>query len=255
MRRILMSYNNNKGGNGFDLNKYENVKSRKVRLRNDFPDSLIMPLPVSDLTFAGNYIVMGALIWKDKKVFENLSFEILEKIGESASKATPQNIGMIMTAIAIATRADGAGFSLSIAGGKGADKSAWVENAEESAVGRALDNMGYHSGSASQEEMAKVQHIINATQERVQLENQINSQYSALMQQGHHTDYISQVISQTVRPFNQLSELSPEEMTKMLNALINIGSGQGAYQQQQQNQSPAPQAPPVPGAPAPAYQR
>lgn len=251
-----MSYNN-KGNAGFDLNKYENVKSRKTRLRNDYPDSFILPLPLSDMNYAGNYVMMGALIWKDKKVFAEISkSNVLEKITESAASANPQNAGILLAAIAIAARADGAGFSLSIAGGKGADKNAWVENAEESAVGRALDNMGYHSGSASQEEMMKVQHMIDAQQERVQLENQINAMYTTLMQAGHNTSYIQQVISQTVRPFQQLSELSPDELSKMLNALQSV-NGQSAYQtQNQQPQQPnIPQGPPmVPGAPAPAYQ-
>lgn len=248
-----MGYNNNNKNNKFDLTKYENVKSRKVRLRNDHPNAFILPMPMSDLNYSGNYVLMGALIWKDKTAFENLTPDVLEKMAEISVKATPQNGGLLLTAIAVMTKADGAGFSLSIAGGTGADKNAWVENAEESAIGRALDNMGYHSGSASQEEMAKVQHMIDATQQRVQLENQINSQYSTLIQQGHSSAYVGQVIGQTVRSFQQLSELSPDEMSKLLNALLNLG-GQSAYQQQQspQQQQNA-HIPAVPGAPAPAY--
>lgn len=146
-----MAYNNGNNNNkGFDLNKYENVKSRKTRLRNDHVDSFILPMPMSDLNYAGNYILMGALVWKDKRSFDNLTSDALEKITQAAAKATPQNAGIVLATIAIATNADGAGFSLSIAGGKGADKTAWVENAEESAVGRALDNMGYHSVQGSQ---------------------------------------------------------------------------------------------------------
>lgn len=244
--------NNNKGGyNNFDLNQYETVKSRKVRLRNDHPDSVIMPLPLSDLNYAGNYVLMGALIWKDKKNYESKSIEIIDKIGEMAAKATPQNAGVIMTSIGIISGADGVGYSLSIAGGKGADKNAWVENAEESAVGRALDNMGYHSGSASQEEIKKVEHIQEAQQTRVQLENQINAMYGTLMSQGQNPQYLSQIVSQTVKPFNQLNELSPDELQKLLNALQNI-NGQGAYQSQQQYQQTPPPPSNVPlGAPAP----
>lgn len=255
-----MAYNNNRNNNGggnygnFDLNKYETVKSRKVRLRNDHPDSFILPFPMSDLNFAGNYIIMGALIWKDKKTFTGLKAEVLTKITDVAVHANPQNVGMVLTTIALIAQADGAGFSLSMAGGKGADKNAWVENAEESAVGRALDNMGYHSGSASQEEMKKVEHMQEVQQTRVNLENQINAMYGTLMSQGHNPQYLSQVVSQAVKPFNQLGELSPDELEKLLNALQSINNSGGAYQQQQQApqqqyQQP-PQAPPL-GAPAP----
>jgi hypothetical protein len=248
-----MAYNNNKGNyNNFDLNNYENVKSRKVRLRNDHPNAYIMPITLSDVNYSGNYILMGALIWKDKKTIEERSFDLMEKMAAAAEKATPQNIGVIMASIALLSGADGVGHSLSVAGGKGADKNAWVENAEESAVGRALDNMGYHSGSASQEEMKKVQHVQDALQNRVQLENQVNSLYGQLMAQGHNPQYLSQVVSQSVRPFNQLNELSPDELEKLVNALQSVG-GQGAYQAQQQqyNNQPPSGAPnvPVPGAP------
>lgn len=250
-----MAYNNNKGGNkGFDLNKYETVKSRKVRLRNDHPDAFIMPLPMSDLNFAGNYIVMGSLIWKDKKTFAELDADVLAKLSTITAAANPQNAGLILTTIAILAKADGAGYSLSMAGGSGADKNAWVENAEESAVGRALDNMGYHSGSASQEEIQKVTHMQEVQQARVQFENQINAMYGTLMAQGHNPQYLSQVVAQTVKPFNQLGELSPDELEKLLNALHGIG-GQGAYQAQQQQPQGAPVGMPIPGAPALVHSR
>jgi hypothetical protein len=242
-----MAYNNNNGGNGsFDLNNYEKVKSRKVRLRNEHPEAFILPFPMSDLNYAGNYVMMGALIWKDKKAFSKLEPIHLDNIQKLAEKANTQNVGMVMAAIAIQSSADGAGYSLSMAGGKGADKNAWVENAEESAVGRALDNMGYHSGSASQEEILKVQHMQDAQQHRVQLENQINAQYGTLMQQGHNQQYINQVTSQTVRPFQQLNELSPDELENLLNAYLAVG-GQGAYQAQYQQ--PLAPVPMIPGAP------
>lgn len=239
-----MAYNNKKAGyNNFDLNNYETVKSRKVRLRNDFPNSVIMPVALSDLNYAGNYVLIGALIWKDKK---DIIKEEMKNITEMVSKVTPQNAGVVMSTIGILTGADGVGYSLSIAGGKGADKTAWVENAEESAVGRALDNMGYHSGSASQEEMKKVQHIQEAQQTRVQLENQINALYGQLFAQGQNPQYLSQVISQTVRQFNHLSELSPDELEKLLNALQSING------QNQQMQQPPQQNNVMPlGAPAP----
>ncbi len=233
----------------YNLNNYETVKSRKVRLRNDFPNSIIMPFPLTDLNYAGNYILIGALIWKEKKTFDDKAANLLEKISETAAKTNTQNVGMIMASLALLLGADGVGYSLSMAGGKGADRNAWVENAEESAVGRALDNMGYHSGSASQEEMKKVEQMEEAQKHRVQLENQINSMYGTLMSQGHNSQYLTQVISQTVRPFTQLNELSPDELEKLLNALQAVG-GQSAYQQQNQQRPQAVSPGFVPGAPA-----
>ncbi len=249
-----MAYNNSGGRSSFDLNKYETVKSRKVRLRNDFPDSVIMPFPLSDLNYASNYILMGALIWKKKKTFQEKEANILEKISETTAKTNTQNVGMVMASLALLLGADGVGYSLSMAGGKGADRNAWVENAEESAVGRALDNMGYHSGSASQEEMKKVEQMQAAQQTRIQLENQINSMYGTLMSQGHNPQYLTQVVNQTVRPFSQLNELSPEELEKLLGALQSINN-QSAYQQQQQQQYQQKPSGILPGAPSPAVAR
>ncbi|MBJ7935548.1 hypothetical protein [Bacillus cereus] len=222
-----MAYNNNKGGNynNFDLNNYETVKSRKTRLRNDHPDSIIYPLPLSDINYANNYVLIGALIWKDKKTFDSLQIETIEKMTQLAATTTPQNAGMVMASIGIAAKADGVGYSLSIAGGKGADKNAWVENAEESAIGRALDNMGYHSGSASQEEMKKVQHMQEVQQERVQLENQVNALYTQLMAQGHNVNYINNIVQQSVGQFTHLNNLSIDQLNTLVTSLNSISGG------------------------------
>ncbi|OXB94882.1 hypothetical protein [Parageobacillus galactosidasius] len=211
-----MAFNKNtKGYNNFDLSKYETVKERKVRLRKDYPNSVIFPIQLSDASHSSSYVLMGALIWKDKSVFEQLEPAVLEKVAELAQKATPSNVGIIMTTIGILTKADGVGHSLSIAGGYGADKNAWVENAEESAVGRALDNMGYHSGSCSREEMEKVQHVEQARNSREGLEQEINQMMISLTQAGVQPQYIYQIVSQTLRPFNTLNELAVHELEKL----------------------------------------
>src|SRR5690606_13884738 len=96
----------------------------------------------------------------------------------------------------------------------------------------------------------KVEHMQKVQQDRVQLENQINSMYSQLLAQGHNPSYLTQIVSQTVKPFGQLIELSPIELEKLLNALQTAG-GQGAYQLQQQQQQTNVNPPNfVPGAPA-----
>lgn len=205
-----------------DLSNYEKVKQRKERLRNDYPNSLIYPIELSDSSQSYNYVLMGALIWKDKKVFDELTPDIIEKVTELASKATPQNAGIIMATIGILTKADSIGHSLSIAGGYGADKNAWVENAEESAVGRALDNMGYHSGSCSRDEMEKVEYMEQAQQNRQQLEMEINNLLITLTSNGFSHQYIGQICAQTIRPFNTLNELSPNELQKVKELLQSL---------------------------------
>src|SRR5690606_3140139 len=93
----------------FDLNKYENVKSRKVRLRNDFPDAFILPFPMSDLNYSGNYVMMGALIWKDKKTFAELDAAVHERLAQVAMSTNTQNVGMVLASVAVMAKADGAG--------------------------------------------------------------------------------------------------------------------------------------------------
>ena len=238
-----MGYNDQKKNQS--LNQYETVKSRKTRLRLEYPDSVILPIPLSDLNYVTSYVLMGALIWKDRKQFESVQFENVQKLAEGV---TPQNAGLVMASIAIQTNADSSGFSLSIAGGKGADRTSWVENAEESAVGRALDNMGYHSGSASKEEMEKIQYMLDLDKQRVMLENDINSTYTELIGKGLSDQQLGQIISQAVKqPFRYLTELSIQELEKLLGDLKKAG---GPNNNHQPPQSPPNNLPPV-GSPAP----
>lgn len=214
-----MTYNNknyNNGGNaGFDLSKYETVKQRKTRLRNDHPRSVIYPMQISGVGYANNFVVHIALIWKDKADM-NMAPEVVTAIADLAKSVTSDNAGVIATSIALITKADSVGQSLSIAGGPKADKNAWVENSEESAVGRALDNLGYHSGSCSREEMEKVAHMEGVQQERVQLENEINSLLMHLSTQNKNVQQIYQLCQQSTKPFQHFHELSTEQLRKVL---------------------------------------
>ena len=110
----------------FNLDEYEPVKSRKQRFRTDNPTGVIIPAIVSDLGEATKAVVIRASIWRAR---------------DSYVAGEPP---------------DSVGYSLSLAGGIGADATSWVENCEESAIGRALDNLGYiGSLRASREEMAQ----------------------------------------------------------------------------------------------------
>lgn len=99
---------------GRGLPNYIRVKERKVRFRNDFPLGVIIPEMVSDLKDAMDYAIFRAGIWKEREDY-------------LAGK-----------------KPDSVGWSLSVARGPKADATSWVENCEESATGRALDNLGYY---------------------------------------------------------------------------------------------------------------
>ncbi len=199
----------------FDLNSYELVKDRKLKLRKDFPDSVIMPIFISDTQQSYNYALIGALIWKDKNVFDELSSDTIESMSKIIQQTNKDNIGISMTSIAILTKADSSGYSLSIAGGKGADRNAWVENAEESAIGRALDNLGYHSGAPSREEMAKVSYMESAQLNRANLESELDFLFQTMRQKMNFTQ-IKELMHQSVGPFNFYSELSLEQLNHLI---------------------------------------
>jgi Asp-tRNA(Asn)/Glu-tRNA(Gln) amidotransferase A subunit family amidase len=210
--------NNNGGGGSFDLSKYETVKQRKTRLRNDHPNSVIYPMQLSGAGYSVNFVLHMALIWKDKAEM-NMTPEVIAAIADLAKSVNSDNAGVIATSIALISKADSVGHSLSIAGGPKADKNAWVENSEESAVGRALDNLGYHSGSCSQEEIIKVQQNEQAQQVRVALENQINGTLMDMASRGINLQNVYQLCSQNTKPFTHLYELSVDELEKVMNIL------------------------------------
>lgn len=54
---------------------------------------------------------------------------------------------------------------------------------------------------------------------RKELENSINQSLLLLTQQGYNPQYIQQVCSQAIRPFNQLSELNEQELRQLKNLL------------------------------------
>ena len=61
---------------------------------------------------------------------------------------------------------DGLGTAYEAKWMTGASKTSWTENAEESAIGRCLDNIGYHGdGKCSREEVEKVQRAEAAMKE------------------------------------------------------------------------------------------
>ena len=116
------------------MDHYETVKRRKLRLREDHPNAVVIPELVSSATDAERFVIFRAKIWLEREDYKK------------------------------GTEPDSVGYSLSLAGGAGADSTSWTENCEESAIGRALDNLGYYGDKrvedpkCSKEEMKQAKH-------------------------------------------------------------------------------------------------
>lgn len=124
---------------GFDLKKYETVKERKQRFYETNKD--------------GRIVVSAEKVTENEAVFFVQIFKNRDDQKENLAWAT--------------------GYAQEFKGiGSMANKNAWCENCEESAVGRALDNAGYanHNGP-SLEEMQKVERAEREAEERAALDN------------------------------------------------------------------------------------
>lgn len=111
----------------FNLNDYDDVKSRLVKLYSDHPDARVITENLTTLQDRQvSTWVMKASIYFD-----------WEELHRGTPKAT--------------------GHAFEVDGGSGANQTSALENAETSAIGRALANAGYSGDKrASREEMNKV---------------------------------------------------------------------------------------------------
>jgi hypothetical protein len=128
----------------FDPNKYENVKHRKLRFYKDYPDGRIIVEMINPDTVE-SYALFKATVYKN--------VEDLEK--------------MLPFATGYAFEIRDTDLSISREGKKfqSVNFTSWTENAEESAVGRALDNAGYASnGNCSKEEIEKADRMASSMQ-------------------------------------------------------------------------------------------
>ena len=127
----------------FNLNEYEPVKARKQRFYGDHPNGRIVVSLVNSEESIQNMALFKAYIY--------LTAEDQEK---GLPRATGYALELRDTELK-ATR-DGRTY-------ESVNFTSWTENAEESAVGRALDNAGYASNmKASREEMEKVERMSKA---------------------------------------------------------------------------------------------
>jgi hypothetical protein len=120
---------------GFDLSNYETVKERKKRFYGDYPDGRIIVRNLSDKI--QDYALIEATIFKS---------------ADEQERDLPYSTG---NALEIRDKEK----SISQYGKEyeSVNYTSWLENCEESAIGRALDNAGYAGNDkCSREEIEKV---------------------------------------------------------------------------------------------------
>ena len=123
-----------------NLNNYETVKMRKKRFYADYPDGrIIVEIQNTDVL---EHALFKATIYKN---------------GEDQKEGRPFSTGYAHEIRDKELKVSGQGKSY-----ESVNFTSWVENCEESAIGRGLDNAGYAGNDkCSQEEMKKVQNKLD----------------------------------------------------------------------------------------------
>jgi hypothetical protein len=118
----------------FNLDEYETVKERKKRFRESHPDGRIS-VKLLNLDSAMEYALFEARVYKD---VEDQKVDLPLGVGNALEVRDKE-------------------LSISNQGREyeSVNYASWTENAEESAVGRALDNAGYANEKPSRNEMEK----------------------------------------------------------------------------------------------------
>lgn len=121
----------------FNLDDYETVKERKAKFYKDWPTGSIVVKLVNPESLK-THAVFKASVFQSK---------------DDQSNNCPTGVGYALEVRETELKTSNAGEKY-----ESVNFTSWTENAEESAVGRALDNAGYSGNKKpSREEMAKVQ--------------------------------------------------------------------------------------------------
>jgi len=119
-----------------NLENYETVKSRKQRFYKDWPEGRIV------VSLENPHEVMEQAVMKATVYLTR----------DDQDAALPRGVGYALEVRDKELKTTRAGKQY-----ESVNYTSWLENCEESAVGRALDNAGYASGTCSREEMEKAQ--------------------------------------------------------------------------------------------------
>ncbi len=131
----------------FNPADYETVKQRKDRFRGDYPEGVILPVLLTDPANLNKEAAFIVGIWRDGKVLR----EMIDST--RTAESDPRLVLLLLGPDAIGTAYENSGMT-------GASRTSWTENAEESAIGRALDNLKYHGGGrCSREEILKAKEV------------------------------------------------------------------------------------------------
>jgi hypothetical protein len=142
----------------FDLSQYQTVKERKDLFHKDHGQGVVLPVLVTDPKTIGEEAAFAVGVFHDRETLERGADRLAQAHNMDAF-IDPYVALLIMAPDAIGTAYENKGMT-------GASKTSWTENAEESAIGRALDNVGYHgNGKCSREEILKVKEIESLPEE------------------------------------------------------------------------------------------
>lgn len=123
-----------------DLSKYDTVKSRKLAFYEKFPEGRISPRILNDDVDKKAFFIC--------KVYKN---------PEEQEKGLPLATGFAFEFRDLELKTSNSGKKY-----ESVNYSSWIENCEESAIGRALDNAGFSPNkTCSREEMQKSQRMNN----------------------------------------------------------------------------------------------
>jgi len=129
----------------FDISKYQTVKERKDLFSADHPSGVILAVPQRVTDDEATFTVA---LWEDSDSYVK-GLDALTEVLKSGAQISDLQALLVMGPHALGTAYEARWMAM-------ASKTSWTENAEESAIGRCLDNAGYHgSGKCSREEILK----------------------------------------------------------------------------------------------------
>lgn len=197
------------------LEDYENVKSRKLRFKKDFPDGRILPKLVNPETVS-DHAIFVTTIYKNRE-------EYLEDV--------PMATGYAHEIRDKEKKINRYGKEY-----ESVNFTSWVENCEESSIGRALDNAGYASNKkCSRDEIEKADRMSVVAQKDNELKAMRNKVVNSIAEiittaDAGKRDGIRNSLLGTLKiqsANDVLKETSASKLTAMLQTVLKFKSLEG----------------------------